>query len=124
MRSARAVLLAVLLAALAWPVPLAPACASAAPPPSSCCCPPAEDGRDGCGPRGCCCVRDGGPAEPQRPEPATAAVSPHSEVVPCPPPVAVAIPPAADGPGAADEPPGLEAGPAPARYLVLCTFRC
>lgn len=121
MRIVRAVFLVVLLAALAWPVQSAPLCPGAAPP-ASCCCPSGTDGGDGCGPRGCCCVRDGAPAEPNPPEPLAPAAAGHQELVPLPVPVAITLPATASEPEIASVQPA--AGDGPARFLVLCTFRC
>lgn len=119
----RAALLLVLLAALAWPAQAVALCPELAPA-ASCCCPPAPDGGDGCGPAGCCCVRDGAPAEPKRPEPPTPAAPGHHEFLPLPAPVAAALPaepPAIDPAGASPLPSASEG---PALFVVLCTFRC
>ncbi|MCU0230898.1 MAG: hypothetical protein MUC67_05910 [Acidobacteria bacterium] len=123
MRRVRTGLLLALLAALAWPVAAVPGSAVDRPAPT-CCCPPADGGGDGCGPRGCCCVRDGAPAESRRPEPATTTAPGPHEIVPAPAPPAIVIPPA--GLGTDDALVAVEHafGRAPARFLVLCTFRC
>ena len=123
MRMGRAVFLVVLLATLAWPVQSVPLCADAAPP-AACCCPPGADGADGCGPRGCCCVRDGAPAEPRTPEPPAPAAAGHHEVLPLPAPAAIALPAAASEAGPAASQLALDAGDGPALFVVFCTFRC
>jgi len=123
MRIGRVVLLVVLLAALAWPVQAVPLCAGAAPP-ASCCCPPDAAGGDGCGPRGCCCVREGAPAEPRTPEPPAPAAAGHHEVLPLPVPAAIALPAAASETGLAASQLAPDAGDSPALFLVLCSFRC
>ena len=123
MRVCRNLLLSLLLAAFAWPVHALPLCGNSGPV-ASCCCPSGADGDDGCGPGGCCCVREGAPAEPQLPEPRTAVAAGHHEILPLPVPLAISLPPAAPESDLGAARPAHGAGDGPSRFVVLCTFRC